>query len=157
MKCTFCGNTNLVKTYFPMTSYGDGGATVSDDVDVYLCIDCGHYEFFSTKRANNYRNTAKWIRDTETKIDILRRELSELELEKPSTTQKLNEEIKFIESQLTSLDITIRQQQELKVKIRDIKNKLSDIPNQISRIKNEIRNLESELSRKKYNFERGLF
>lgn len=155
MKCTSCGNTNLVKTYFPMTSYGDGGASVSDMVDVYLCLDCGHYEFFSTKHANRHYDAAKWIRDTESEIDSLRRELSELE--SPSTTQKLNEEIKSIESQLTSLDITIRQQQELKTKLYDLKNKLSRIPSQISRVKEKIRSLESELRTRKYNFERGSF
>ncbi len=155
MKCTSCGNTNLVKTYFPMASYGDGGASVSDMVDVYLCLDCGHYEFFSTKHANRHYDAAKWIRDTESEIDSLRRELSELE--SPSTTQKLNEEIKSIESQLTSLDITIRQQQELKTKLYDLKNKLSRIPSQISRVKEKIRSLESGLRTRKYNFERGIF
>ena len=155
MKCTSCGNTNLVKTYFPMNSYGDGGASVSNMVDVYLCLDCGHYEFFSTKHANSYYDAAKWIRDTESEIDSLRRELSELE--NPATTQKLNEEIKSIESQLTSLDITIRQQQELKTKLYDLKNKLSRIPSQISRIKEKIRSLESELRTRKYNFDHGSF
>ena len=155
MKCTSCGSTNLVKTYFPMTSYGDGGASVSDMVDVYLCLDCGHYEFFSTKHANRYYDAAKWIRDTESEIDSLRRELSELE--SPSITQKLNEEIKSIESQLTSLDITIRQQQELKTKLYDLKTKLSGIPRQISRIKGKISSLERELSTRKYNFEHGSF
>lgn len=155
MKCTSCGNTNLVKTYFPMDSYGDGGASVSNIVDVYLCLDCGHYEFFSTKHANKYYDAAKWISDTESEIDALRRELSELE--SPVITQKLNEEIKSIESQLTSLDITIRQQQELKTKLYDLKNKLSRIPSQISRIKEKIRSLESELSTRKHNFDRGSF
>lgn len=155
MKCTSCGNTNLVKTYFPMDSYGDGGASVSNMVDVYLCLDCGHYEFFSTKHANRYYDLAKWIRDTESEIDTLRRELSELE--SPVTTQKLNEEIKSIESQLTSVDITIRQQQELKTKRYDLKNELSRIPSQISRIKEKIRRLESELSTRKYNFDHGSF
>lgn len=155
MKCTSCGNTNLVKTNFPMASYGDGGASVSDMVDVYLCLDCGHYEFFSIKHANRHYDAAKWIHDTESEIDSLRRELSELE--SPSTTQKLNEEIKSIESQLTSLDITIRQQQELKTKLYDFKNKLSRIPSQISRVKEKIRSLESELRTRKYNFKRGSF
>lgn len=155
MKCTSCGNTNLVKTYFPMDSYGDGGASVSNIVDVYLCLDCGHYEFFSTKHANRHYDAAKWICDTESEIDTLRRELSELE--SPVTTQKLNAEIKSIESQLTSLDITIRQQQELKTKLYDLKNRLSRIPSQISRIKDKIRSLESELSTRKYNFDHGSF
>ena len=155
MKCASCGNTNLVKTYFPMTSYGDGGASVSDMVDVYLCLDCGHYEFFSTKHANRLHDAVKSIRNTESEIDSLRNELSELE--NPATTQKLNEEIKTIESQLTSLDITIRQQQELKSKLSDSKNKLARISSQISRLKEKIRSLESELSTKKYNFKNGVF
>ena len=155
MKCTSCGNTNLVKTCFPIDSYGDGGASVSDMVDVYLCLDCGHYEFFSTKHVNRYYDAAKWIRDTESEIDSLRRELSELE--SPSTTQKLNKEIKSIERRLTSLDITIRQQQKLKTELYNLKHKLSDIPYQISCIKGKIRSLESALSSKKHNFDRGIF
>ena len=151
MKCTSCGNTNLVKTHFPMDNY----ASVSDIVDVYLCLDCGHYEFFSTRHVNRHNKAAKWIRDTESEIDSLRRELSELE--SPSTTQKLNEEIKSIESQLTSLDITIRQQQELQAKLYDVKNKLSDIPCEISRIKGKISSLESDLRIRKGNFEHGNF
>jgi chromosome segregation ATPase len=138
-----------------MDSYGDGGASVSNMVDVYLCLDCGHYEFFSTKHAKRHYDEAKWIRDTESEIDTLRRELSELE--SPVTTQELNEEIKSIERQLTSLDITIRQQQELKTKLDDLKKQLSRIPSQISRIKEKIRSLESELSTRKHNFDLGNF
>ena len=53
MKCTSCGNTNLWKTYWPLESYGDGGASLSRDVDVYLCLECGHYEFYSQKKYKN--------------------------------------------------------------------------------------------------------
>lgn len=155
MKCTSCGNTNLVKTYLPMESYGDGGANLSDMVDVYLCLDCGHYEFFSTNHVNRYYDAVKWIRDTESEIDTLRRELSELE--SPATTQKLNKEIKSIERQLKSLDITIRQQQELKSKCRELELELSGIPNQIRRIKEKIEKLESKLRTKKNGFDHGSF
>lgn len=155
MKCTSCGNINLVKTHFPMDSYGDGGASVSNMVDVYLCLDCGHYEFFSTKHVDKYHNVAKRICDKESKLDSLKRELSELE--NPLNTQKLNEEIKSIESQLTSLDITIRQQQELKNKLYDAKHKLSNIAKQIPRIKREIENLESDIHSRKDRLERGYF
>ena len=155
MKCTSCGNTNLVKAYFPIESYGDAQASLSGMVDVYLCLDCGHYEFFSTEHVNRHYDAAKWIRDTESEIDSLRRELSELE--SPATTQKLNEEIKSIESHLTSLDITIRQQQELTTKLRNLKYKLSRIPSQISRVKDKITGLENELRIRKYNFECGRF
>ena len=154
MKCTSCGNINLVKTHFPMTS-SDGEASVSNMVDVYLCLDCGHYEFFSTKHVDKYHNVAKRICDKESKLDSLKRELSELE--NPLNTQKLNEEIKSIESQLTSLDITIRQQQELKNKLYDAKHKLSNIAEQIPQIKREIENLESDIHSRKDRLERGYF
>ena len=153
MKCSSCGNKNLVKTNFPLGNYENWRS--SQEVDVFLCLDCGHYEFFSTKRVNRYYGTTKWIHDTGSELDSLRRELSELE--NPATTQKLNEEIKSIESQLKSLDITIRQKQELKTKLYDVKNKLSCIPSQISRIKEKIRSLESELSTRKSNLEHGSF
>lgn len=155
MKCTSCGNTNLVKAYFPMSSYGDGGASVSNDVDVYLCLDCGHYEFYSTKHATRHYEAAAWIRKTETEIDELRNELNGLQ--SPLTAQKINEEIKSIETQLQSLDITIRQQQELRTKLSELKRKLNFIPREISRIKDKISRLESELRTKKYNFEHGNF
>lgn len=136
-----------------MESYGDGGASVSNDVDVYLCLDCGHFEFFSTKKANKYYEDATWIRDTENEIKTLYHELEELQ--NPLTVQKINDEIKMVETQLKSLDITIRQQQELKNSLSELKRKLQLIPGKISQIKEKIRSLEANLKTKKYNFEVG--
>lgn len=151
MKCTFCGKENLVKTSFPMDSYGDGGSSVSKDVDVYLCLDCGHFEFFSTSKANKYYEDASLIRNTETEIKNLYRELEELQ--NPLTIQKINDEIKMVEKQLKSLDITIRQQQKLKNTLSELKRNLGSIPQKIDRIKGKIRQLESDLKTKKLYFE----
>lgn len=155
MKCTSCGNTNLVKTHLPMNSYGDGGASVSNEVDVYLCLDCGHYELFSTKQANRYYETAAWIRQTEAEIDALRNELNELQ--DPAIAQKIGKKITSVENQLRSMDITIRQQQRLKTKLSELKRKLDSIPMEIRRIEEKIHSLESELGTKKHNFEFGIF
>ena len=55
MKCTNCGNTNLVKTEFPLASWGDGGANIPKETDVYFCVECGHYEFFSPAKIEKYK------------------------------------------------------------------------------------------------------
>ena len=134
-----------------MDSYGDGGAFVSKDVDVYLCLDCGHFEFFSTSKANKYYEDASLIHNTEDEIKNLYRELEELQ--NPLTTQKINDEIEMVEAQLKSLDITVRQQQELKNTLLELRRKLESIPQKIDRIKNSIRTLESDLKTRKHNFE----
>ena len=106
MKCTFCGNENIVKTYFPIISYGDGGADISKEVDVYFCLDCGHYDFFSKTKVNRYYETITWINDTEKKIENLHLKL--VELQNPMVEQKVKDKIQRVETKLKSVDITIR-------------------------------------------------
>ena len=67
------------------------------------------------------------------------------DLESPTAISKINDEIKQIERQLTSLDITIRQQQELQAKVRELQAKARTIPNEIAKIKRQIEALECKL------------
>ena len=76
-------------------------------------------------------------------MQILRKRLADLE--SPSTISKINDEIKQLERQLTSLDITIRQQQEFEVKVQELKAKANNIPNEIRRLKEQIETLERKL------------
>ena len=151
MKCTSCGNTNLFKTRFPLESYGDGGASLSKKVDVYLCLECGHFEFYSMEKVTSYNDTVSIIKEMEHKIDALRQEMEHFK--EPEIAQQLKEEIKAIEIQYNSLDITIRQQQELKAKHSELKKQLISIPREIERRKYSIEQLESSLRTIKYNFE----
>ena len=153
MKCTSCGNTNLLKTHFPLHSYGDGGAKLSEEVNVYLCLECGHYEFFSEAAINKYKVTVSIIKDIEQKIANLHCDLENLQ--NSTTTENIQKEIKTINEQLKSLDITIRQQQELKAKHSELTRQLQDIPNNISSKKSRLYDLESRLSTIKHNFENG--
>ena len=155
MKCTHCGNSNLVKTYFPLISYGDGGASVSKEVEVYFCLECGHYEFFSQAKIENYKNILNWLRNTELEIESLNKELEELQA--PLFIQNIKDEIDMLENKLKSLDITIREQQEMKDRVIKLKHQLQVLPNKIERIKNKIHSLQGELSTKKNNFEHGSF
>ena len=155
MKCTACGNTNLLKTYFPLESYGDGGATLSKKVDVYLCLECGHFEFYSPKTINDYNETVSAIKETELTIDNLRQEL-EL-LQNSEISQKINDELKSIELQLKSIDITIRQQQELKDKYSKLKHTLLCVSDAPRYYMEHIAELESHLQTIKNNFEGGRY
>ena len=151
MKCTFCGNENIVKTYFPIISYGDGGADISKEIDVYFCLDCGHYDFFSKTKVNRYYETITWINDTKKKIEDLHLRLAELQ--NPMVAQQIKDKMQSVETKLKSVDITIRQQQALKLKLSELNNKLRNMPYEIKRIEEEIRSLEFDLKTKTSNFE----
>lgn len=151
MKCTFCGNENIVKTYFPIISYGDGGADISKEVDVYFCLDCGHYDFFSKTKVNRYYETITWIDDTKKKIEDLNLRLAELQ--NPMVAQQIKDKMQSVETKLKSVDITIRQQQALKLKLSKLDIELRNIPYEIKRIEEEIHSLEYGLKTKTSNFE----
>ena len=151
MKCTFCGNENIVKTYFPIISYGDGGAKISEEVDVYFCLDCGHYDFFSKTKVNRYYETIAWINDTEKKIEDLHLRLAELQ--NPMVAQQIKDKIQRVETELKSVDITIRQQQALKLKLSNLGIELRNIPYEIKKIEEEIHRLEFDLKTKICEFE----
>ena len=89
----------------------------------------------------------------EQEIANLRRDVENLK--NPDTVQKINDEIKVVEQQLKSLDITIRQQQELKAKRSELERNLSVIPSMIQSKLNRIHSIESKLSTIKHNFEHG--
>ncbi len=155
MKCTQCNSCNLVKTHFPIASFGDGGAYISDKVDVYLCLECGHYEFFSLAKVADYSATKAWIENAEKELKQLKLNLAELE--SPDTLQSIEQEMESIQKQLQTLDITIRQKDELEQRYRELIHKPQIIKSEIGRIKSRIQRLESVLGTKKNNFNGGSF
>ena len=55
MKCTQCGSSALSKTNLPFDVNGDATLFSNKTLAVYLCLDCGHYEFFSTEDLDKYK------------------------------------------------------------------------------------------------------
>ena len=151
MKCTHCGNTNLVKTRFRI----QGDACLSESIHVYLCLECGHYEFFSPGTIESYKNKLARIRNQELEIEQLNKELEELQA--PSVIQNIQDEIDMLEKKLKSLDITIRQQQKFNERVYELRNELRMLPEKIRRNKSQIENLQSRLKFEKSNFENGNF
>lgn len=84
MKCPSCGNTNLLKTFFSMDNNGE--VPLSNTVDVYLCLNCRHFQFISAKLANKYDEPITCVRDTENKRKSVRPKFDELQ--NPITEQK---------------------------------------------------------------------
>lgn len=55
MKSTQCGSFALAKTVLPFGVNGDATLFSNKTLAVYLCLDCGHYEFFSTEDLEKYK------------------------------------------------------------------------------------------------------
>lgn len=49
MKCTNCGSQKLKETQSPIQIFENDGGYFVDDLKVYICTQCGRYEFFNTK------------------------------------------------------------------------------------------------------------
>lgn len=150
--CTNCGCKTLVRTNPP---FGASGQYVDNYVNptlrIYACSECGHLEFFDTYAVDKYNESTRAIKSIGNELQVLRKRLSDLE--SPMAISKINDEIKQIERQLTSLDITIRQQQEMQAKVRELQAKARSIPNEISKIKRQTEEAERKLKEAERVFE----
>ena len=142
--CTNCGCKKLIRTSAPFAVRDQYAEFVeSPTLRIYACYECGHLEFFDSHTINKYNECASAIKSITSKLQILRERLSDLE--NPATASKINDEIQQLERQLTSLDITIRQQQEYKAKVKELQTKARAIPNEIAKLKKQIEELEHSL------------
>lgn len=142
MKCTQCGNKNLIKSYFGIQIRGDAFLD-KDKFETYLCLECGHYELFAPKLVEEYKTAEAKKQAAKFRLEILNRELQEL---KASITP-LDKEISRIEKELQNDDITVRKQKELKEKLHDLQSKKRSLPCQIQRHESEIKRHEDEIKR----------
>ena len=150
--CTQCGCTTFVRTDSPFGVSGQYvDSVVRSTLRIYACCECGHLEFFDPYTVDKHYESKKAIESITNELQILRKRLADLE--SPSTISKINDEIKQLERQLTSLDITIRQQQEYKAKVQELKAKSNNIPNEIRRLKEQIEALERKLREAERTFE----
>ena len=145
MKCTQCGCENLtpinINSLFSIL--GDASMRTSESLKIYTCRNCGHLEFFDTYAVDKYNESMITIKSITSELQILRKRLSDLE--SSASVSEINDEIKQLERQLTSLDITIRQQQEFKAKVQELQAKAHRIPNEIAKLKKQIEGLERQL------------
>ena len=156
MKCSQCGSEKLVKASIPMNSYGDGGSEISEkDVDIYLCTNCGHYELFSMKKVKDYESLVSQIEEYRMQLKELEKELSALN--NKESIEALNNRIIEIENQLSSIDITVRQQQELQDELKSLKLKQKNLPSSISFIESKIRPIREKVYQMESQLKYGEF
>lgn len=154
MKCSQCGNDKLVKSFIPMEAWGDGSSEISKEyVDVYLCVKCGHYELFSMKKVYEYEKISSAIDELEKELPPLKQKLLEYRNDEKSINNKVSE----LEDALKSIDITIRQQQELKIELNAVKQKQKELPFAISRVNGEIQAINTKIWNLKQKLRSGNF
>ena len=149
--CTNCGCKTLIRTNTPWWATGEVDNHVNPTLRIYACSECGHLEFFDTYALDKYNESTSAIKSIGNELQVLRKHLSDLE--SPMAISKINDEIKQLERQLKSLDITIRQQQEMQAKVRELQAKSRSIPNEIAKLKRQIEELERKLREAERVFE----
>ena len=141
--CTNCGCKTLIRADLPFGVSGDANMTANRTLKIYACLECGHLEFFDSYSVDEYNKSIKRVESILNELQILRKQLSDLE--NSMALSKINDEIKQLEHQSKSLDITIRQQQELQARIRELQTKVRTIPDDIANLSRRIKVLERNL------------
>ena len=155
MKCTHCGNKELIKASIPMKWEGHDLDISNIRAEVYLCLKCGHCEFFAMDKIAHYKETVSRIAELEQELKPLQKELSRLRSK--GHYDSLNNRVHELEEALNSIDITIRQQQELEDKLCKARADLNGLDTQIGRLKSKIDPIISELDKLKRALSEGTF
>ena len=148
MKCTHCNKNDLTKIDIReiFDIGGDGYLLEHNYIEVYLCDECGHIEFFD-KRAIYRKIEKERIQSEEKRIRASYNEKLKVvyaqkeEIENSVEFKELNEKLGEINKQLESLDITIRQQQQLQIEADEIKSKIENYKIKLDKINSEINNI----------------
>ena len=148
-KCTHCGGSNLRKTAVPFDAEGFSvrtyvdNKTVRDPLEVLICMDCAHIEWFSEKLVDA-------LKENDSRIAQLNAELEASQSKLATALEKLSAiDIKIAETEekLKSLDITVREQQHLLATINGLKTtERYNVEKEIRTAEQSIRSLQSKLN-----------
>lgn len=123
MKCSNCGSNNLKEVEFPVMVLYDSGE-VNKDTVTYICLDCGHYEFFNVKVTQTLKKQKDDQDKIENQVDNLLKEIDKLDDEyKKSIYDSLTFRYDDIVANKTSTLITST----IRVSPKPLKNTLYDL------------------------------
>ena len=142
MKCTQCGCKEFIESRL-LFNWGLSDYRTPSSVKVYSCFECGHLEWFDNSPADDYRSKTALLKKYTTELDQLKAQLAEKE--KPETLGKLQAEYRENEAKLKSIDITVRQQQEIQGRQRLLQNLIRLYPDDVRQLKEKIRKLENDI------------
>ena len=150
-KCTHCGGSKFRKIPIPFDISGDASLErrvlvnnkyLYDPLEVLICMDCAHIEWFSEKLVDT-------LKENDSKIFQLNTELEASQTKLATAQEKLSAiDIKIAETEekSKSLDITIREQQSLLSTIATLKKERYGVQNEIKTEEQSIRSLQSKLN-----------
>ena len=157
-KCSCCGGNTLRSIPIPFGVAGDANLQIQmhigepghfgyqdyiyDYLDFFVCMDCGHIEWFAEKMVDALKKKDSRISQLKTEIEALKIKLSEAQDELASIDCEIND----AEEKSKSLDITIREQQTLLSTIATLKQKRSKIQSEIRTTEQSIRSLQNKLN-----------
>ena len=155
MKCSQCGCTDLVGVKFPqevsliLTAIGISGETNAYDIrnkvhcDTFICINCGHFEFFNLSLSKQIVDKRKTIEKTKFDINNIENELVKLH----NIVQNKNEEIEKLKTEAQNLDITLRRNNEIQTLIACLRNETIEVNKIIKKQEIELTKLKKLLTK----------
>ena len=146
--CKNCASKKLKKIGIPFGVYGDADLRVSNTLTTYACGECGHIEWFDSHYVDEYSQNKTAVQTLTDELERLEKRLFELMDPINSLISSIKSKIGEAKLQLESLDITIRQQQELQEKVRSLESQLRDIkiPREKYDLEKQIKEIEKKLS-----------
>ena len=150
MKCSQCGCNDLVEVDFPhkidLKEVGVGLAGYSSsysieeelDCNSYVCVNCGHFEFFNLKLAEQIKKDRLLKEKTKNDIDKIKKEIDELN--NKISSSDLN--IKELKKESLNLDITVRRSHEIQDAILSKKEEIKKTKKIINEKNKELVKLE---------------
>lgn len=153
MKCSQCGCTDLAEVEFPqktsliLTSVGIAGESnfyeIENRVDCnsYICLNCGHFEFFSSMMAEQIKRERKVREEVEAKSNKIQNEIIELR----NNISDKYKEIDKLKLEAQDLDVTLRRN-EIQVLISNLESDIININKIIVKKKQEIIDLKNTLN-----------
>ena len=154
MKCSNCGKNNLkeVRLYQLFDIDGDAWLLENKTAEIYICADCGHFEFFNSEYANELKNKQKANDDLMQKIEEKKSQIKELKEIKFDPTP-FEKEIEKLEKEIETLKSLGVNGQEIRWREDEIKRNKEILAKkidpkleyQIEHLKDAIANLQKQI------------
>ena len=151
MKCSNCGSSNLLETDFPLKVDGMHPECVvhQASINVYVCLNCGHYEIYSTKDLNKIKSIRNELIDMQKLLEHCENQKKSFAENSNQQIDKIRNEILDLRKKSANLDITVREKNKIDERIISLNNKISDLTNKqsiaLKNLEKEIKNIKEKI------------